>query len=92
MVTLVRSLTIKIITLFSFYLAGPLELPLFELIPSQRQVVFHGDRLPFQCTATYVDNTTQVHWYHNGHLLETDEESGIFVEDSIIHDCCLITR
>ncbi|KAJ7405809.1 G-protein coupled receptor 124 [Pitangus sulphuratus] len=72
--------------------AGPLELPLFELIPSQRQVVFHGDRLPFQCTATYVDNTTQVHWYHAGRLVETDEESGIFVEDSIIHDCCLITR
>ncbi|XP_075360202.1 adhesion G protein-coupled receptor A3-like [Mycteria americana] len=72
--------------------AGPLELPLFELIPSQRQVVFHGDRLPFQCTATYVDNTTQVHWYHAGRLIETDEESGIFVEDSIIHDCCLITR
>ncbi|KAH1167203.1 hypothetical protein KIL84_002686, partial [Mauremys mutica] len=72
--------------------AGPLELPLFELIPSQRQVVFHGDRLPFQCTATYVDNTTQVHWYHDGHLIESDEESGIFVEDSIIHDCCLITR
>ncbi|XP_042647235.1 adhesion G protein-coupled receptor A2 isoform X2 [Tyto alba] len=72
--------------------AGPLELPLFELIPSQRQVVFHGDRLPFQCTATYVDSTTQVHWYHAGHLIETDEESGVFVEDSIIHDCCLITR
>ncbi|NXK58695.1 AGRA3 protein, partial [Sylvietta virens] len=72
--------------------AGPLELPLFELIPSQRQVVFHGDRLPFQCTATYVDNTTQVHWYHAGQLMETDEERGIFVEDSIIHDCCLITR
>ncbi|RMC11517.1 hypothetical protein DUI87_11636 [Hirundo rustica rustica] len=72
--------------------SGPLELPLFELIPSQRQVVFHGDRLPFQCTATYVDNTTQVHWYHAGRLIETDEESGIFVEDSIIHDCCLITR
>ncbi|XP_074856532.1 adhesion G protein-coupled receptor A1 isoform X2 [Carettochelys insculpta] len=72
--------------------AGPLELPLFELIPSQRQVVFHGDRLPFQCTATYVDNTTQVHWYHEGRLIETNEESGIFVEDSIIHDCCLITR
>uniref|UniRef100_A0A8C3Q803 Uncharacterized protein n=2 Tax=Thraupidae TaxID=400783 RepID=A0A8C3Q803_GEOPR len=72
--------------------AGPLELPLFELIPSQRQVVFHGDRLPFQCTATYVDNSTQVQWYHAGRLIETDEESGIFVEDSIIHDCCLITR
>ncbi|XP_053165848.1 adhesion G protein-coupled receptor A1 isoform X4 [Hemicordylus capensis] len=72
--------------------AGPLELPLFELIPSQRQVVFHGDRLPFQCTATYVDNTTQVHWYHDGRLIETDDENGMFVEDSIIHDCCLITR
>jgi len=78
--------------LLAFSAAGPLELPLFELIPSQRQVVFHGDRLPFQCTATYVDKTTQVHWYHAGRLIETDEESGIFVEDSIIHDCCLITR
>ncbi|XP_028917167.1 adhesion G protein-coupled receptor A1 [Ornithorhynchus anatinus] len=72
--------------------AGPLELPLFELIPSQRQVVFHGDRLPFQCTATYVDNTTQVHWHHNGRLVESDEERGVIVEDSIIHDCCLVTR
>ncbi|XP_020650661.3 adhesion G protein-coupled receptor A1 isoform X1 [Pogona vitticeps] len=72
--------------------AAPLELPLFELIPSQRQVVFHGDRLPFQCTATYLDNTTELHWYHDGHLIETDDESGIFVEDSLTHDCCLITR
>ncbi|XP_060097355.1 adhesion G protein-coupled receptor A1 isoform X1 [Heteronotia binoei] len=72
--------------------AGPLELPLFELIPSQRQVVFHGDRLPFQCTSTFLDNMTQVNWYHDGHLVETDEERGIFVEDSITHDCCLITR
>uniref|UniRef100_A0A803VUC0 Adhesion G protein-coupled receptor A1 n=1 Tax=Ficedula albicollis TaxID=59894 RepID=A0A803VUC0_FICAL len=72
--------------------AGPLELPLFELIPSQRQVVFHGDRLPFQCTATYVGSSTQVQWYHAGQLMETDEERGIFVEDSIVHDCCLITR
>ncbi|KAM6442017.1 adhesion G protein-coupled receptor A1 [Liasis olivaceus] len=72
--------------------AGPLELPLFELIPSQKQVVFHGDRLPFQCTATYLDITTQVHWYHDGRLVETDDERGMFVEETIIHDCCLITR
>ncbi|GCC22313.1 hypothetical protein chiPu_0000700 [Chiloscyllium punctatum] len=31
---------------------GPLELPLFQMIPSRQQVVFHGDRLPFMCTAT----------------------------------------
>ncbi|KAF7247236.1 Adhesion G protein-coupled receptor A3 [Varanus komodoensis] len=72
--------------------AEPLELPLFELIPSQRQVVFNGDRLPFQCTATYLDNTTEVHWYHDGRLVESNEESGMFVEESITHDCCLITR
>ncbi|NXM82299.1 AGRA3 protein, partial [Oenanthe oenanthe] len=72
--------------------AGPLELPLFELIPSQRQVVFHGDRLPFQCTATYVDSSTQVQWYHGGRPVQTDEERGVFVEESIVHDCCLITR
>ncbi|NWY64256.1 AGRA3 protein, partial [Erithacus rubecula] len=72
--------------------AGPLELPLFELIPSQRQVVFHGDRLPFQCTATYVDSSTRVQWYHGGRLVETDEARGVFVEESIVHDCCLITR
>nr|XP_020828708.1 adhesion G protein-coupled receptor A1 isoform X3 [Phascolarctos cinereus] len=72
--------------------AGPLELPLFQLIPSQSQVVFHGDRLPFQCTATLVDNTTQAHWYHNGRLIETDEAQGMFVKESVIHDCSLITR
>ncbi|XP_029465837.1 adhesion G protein-coupled receptor A1 isoform X2 [Rhinatrema bivittatum] len=70
----------------------PLELPLFQLIPSQRQVVFHGDRLPLLCTATYTASSIQVYWYHDGHLVQTDEENGIFVEESVIHDCCLITR
>ncbi|XP_039626559.1 adhesion G protein-coupled receptor A3 isoform X1 [Polypterus senegalus] len=70
---------------------GPLELPLFQLIPSQRQIVFQGDRLPFQCTATYIDSTTMVQWYHNGNFIETKEESGVFVEENIVHDCCLIT-
>ncbi|MBN3304421.1 AGRA3 protein, partial [Amia calva] len=69
----------------------PLELPLFQLIPSQRQVVFRGDRLPFQCTATYLDSTVEVRWRHNGNPVRTEEENGVLVEDSIIHDCCLIT-
>ncbi|XP_074153322.1 adhesion G protein-coupled receptor A1 isoform X3 [Sminthopsis crassicaudata] len=72
--------------------AGPLELPLFQLIPSQSQVVFHGDRLPFQCTATLVGNSTQAHWYHNGRLAETDEARGVLVKESVVHDCSLITR
>ncbi|XP_033882254.3 adhesion G protein-coupled receptor A2-like isoform X2 [Acipenser ruthenus] len=70
---------------------GPLELPLFQMIPSYRQVVFQGDRLPFQCTATYIDNTTKVQWYHDGNLIETEEDKGIFVEENIVHDCCLVS-
>ncbi|XP_068113644.1 adhesion G protein-coupled receptor A1 [Hyperolius riggenbachi] len=71
---------------------GPLELPLFQMIPSQKQIVFHGDRLPFHCTATYIKGTSAIYWLHDGRLIESDEERGIFVEESIIHDCCLITR
>ncbi|KAM5140807.1 adhesion G protein-coupled receptor A1 isoform 4-T4 [Mantella aurantiaca] len=71
---------------------GPLALPLFQIIPSQKQIVFHGDRLPFHCTATYMKSTGDIYWLHNGRLIESDEERGIFVEESIVHDCCLITR
>ncbi|XP_017951424.2 adhesion G protein-coupled receptor A1 [Xenopus tropicalis] len=71
---------------------GPLEIPLFKLIPSQNQIVFHGDRLPFHCTATFLADTTDINWFHNGELIQTNEERGNLVEESIIHDCCLITR
>uniref|UniRef100_A0A4W3HBM2 Ig-like domain-containing protein n=1 Tax=Callorhinchus milii TaxID=7868 RepID=A0A4W3HBM2_CALMI len=70
---------------------GPLELPTLQLIPSLRQVVFQGDRLPFQCTATYIDNTTQVLWYHNSAPVRPEAESGLTVEDSMIHDCSFIS-
>ncbi|XP_018424748.1 PREDICTED: adhesion G protein-coupled receptor A2-like [Nanorana parkeri] len=71
---------------------GPLALPLFQIIPSQKQIVFHGDRLPFHCTATYMKSTNDIYWLHDGRLIESDEERGIFVEESTVHDCCLITR
>ncbi|XP_023697527.1 adhesion G protein-coupled receptor A3 isoform X2 [Paramormyrops kingsleyae] len=70
---------------------GPLELPLFQLIPSQRQLVFPGDRLPLQCTASYLDSSVTLQWSHNRQVVHTQEENGIFIEESIIHDCCLIT-
>ncbi|KAM5140806.1 adhesion G protein-coupled receptor A1 isoform 3-T3 [Mantella aurantiaca] len=37
-------------------------------------------------------STGDIYWLHNGRLIESDEERGIFVEESIVHDCCLITR
>uniref|UniRef100_A0A8V5H293 Uncharacterized protein n=1 Tax=Melopsittacus undulatus TaxID=13146 RepID=A0A8V5H293_MELUD len=70
---------------------GAPELHTHHLIPSLRQVVFQGDRLPFQCTATYLDNSTQIRWYHNREPVEEDERTGVIVEESLIHDCTFIT-
>uniref|UniRef100_A0A674I1H9 Adhesion G protein-coupled receptor A2 n=1 Tax=Terrapene triunguis TaxID=2587831 RepID=A0A674I1H9_9SAUR len=70
---------------------GAPELHTHHLIPSLRQVVFQGDRLPFQCTATYLDSSTRIRWYHNRVLVEGDEQTGIILEESLIHDCTFIT-
>uniref|UniRef100_A0A3Q1IB77 Uncharacterized protein n=1 Tax=Anabas testudineus TaxID=64144 RepID=A0A3Q1IB77_ANATE len=70
---------------------GPLEIPLFQLIPSQRQVVFHGDRLPLQCTASYVEPSVELRWRHNGRVVTTQEDRGVYVEETLLHDCCLLT-
>ncbi|XP_060712720.1 adhesion G protein-coupled receptor A2 isoform X2 [Hemiscyllium ocellatum] len=70
---------------------GPLELPILQLIPSLRQVVFQGDRLPLLCTATYLDNSTRVLWYHNNMLVQPQEEGAVITVESLIHDCCLIS-
>ncbi|TRZ10862.1 hypothetical protein HGM15179_016259, partial [Zosterops borbonicus] len=71
--------------------AGAPELHTHHLIPSLRQVVFQGDRLPFQCTATYLDNSTQIRWFHNRQPVQGDERTGVIVEESLIHDCTFIT-
>nr|XP_003226777.1 PREDICTED: adhesion G protein-coupled receptor A2 [Anolis carolinensis] len=70
---------------------GAPELHTHQLIPSLRQVVFQGDRLPFQCTATYLDNSTHIIWYHNHALVQEDEHSGVILEESLVHDCTFIT-
>lgn len=82
---------------FPFYplphsLDGPLELPLFQLIPSQRQLVFRGDRLPLQCTASYLDESVELRWRYNGRIMSTQEDRGVYVEETLLHDCCLLTR
>ncbi|XP_028624044.1 adhesion G protein-coupled receptor A2 isoform X1 [Grammomys surdaster] len=70
---------------------GALELHTHYLIPSLRQVVFQGDRLPFQCSASYLGNDTRIHWYHNGAPMESDEQAGIVLAENLIHDCTFIT-
>uniref|UniRef100_A0A2K5HE12 Adhesion G protein-coupled receptor A2 n=1 Tax=Colobus angolensis palliatus TaxID=336983 RepID=A0A2K5HE12_COLAP len=70
---------------------GALELHTHHLIPSLRQVVFQGDRLPFQCSASYLGNDTRILWYHNRAPVEGDEQAGILLAESLIHDCTFIT-
>ncbi|KAM8864849.1 LOW QUALITY PROTEIN: adhesion G protein-coupled receptor A2 [Synchiropus picturatus] len=70
---------------------GPLELHTLSLLPSQRQVVFRGDRLPFHCTAAFVDKLTTLHWRHNGQLVTSDPEMGVQLENNVLHDCAFIT-
>lgn len=71
---------------------GPLELHTLSLLPSQRQVVFKGDRMPFHCTAALVDKITVMHWRHNGQLVTSDPGQGVSLEASVVHDCTFITR
>lgn len=71
---------------------GPLELHTLFLLPSLRQVVFKGDRLPFHCTAARVDKITAVHWRHKGQPVTNNPENGVLLEESVLHDCTVITR
>ncbi|XP_064203569.1 adhesion G protein-coupled receptor A2 [Anguilla rostrata] len=70
---------------------GPLELHTLSLLPSLRQVVFKGDRLPFHCSAAMVDKITTLHWRHNSQPVTSDSELGVRLEDSVQHDCTFIT-
>ncbi|XP_066500588.1 adhesion G protein-coupled receptor A2 [Hoplias malabaricus] len=70
---------------------GPLELHTLSLLPSMRQVVFKGDRLPFHCTAALVDKITTLHWLHKGQPVTNDPENGVHLEDNVLHDCTFIT-
>lgn len=80
--------------LFFFLLLAdaPLELPSFQLTPSQRQVVFQGDSLPFQCQASLVAEDMQVLWYQNGRMVQSDATQGIFIEKRVLQNCSLIAR
>ncbi|XP_064199534.1 adhesion G protein-coupled receptor A3 [Anguilla rostrata] len=69
---------------------APLELPSFQMTPSQRQIVFRGDSLPFQCMASYVDEDMQVLWYQDGRMVEPDAAQGIVIEKSTVQNCSLI--
>uniref|UniRef100_A0AAR2K496 Adhesion G protein-coupled receptor A3 n=1 Tax=Pygocentrus nattereri TaxID=42514 RepID=A0AAR2K496_PYGNA len=76
--------------LHSLAVDAPLELPSFQMTPSQHQIVFQGDSLPFQCMASFVDEDMQVLWYQDGKMVEPDATQGIYIEKSMVQNCSLI--
>ncbi|KAL4232013.1 hypothetical protein ACF0H5_009591 [Mactra antiquata] len=57
----------------------PLELPLFEIKPGTSQIVFEGDKIPFDCRASIIDPNTKMFWLRHGSVVETNRSQGIFV-------------
>ncbi|TMS02467.1 Adhesion G protein-coupled receptor A3 [Larimichthys crocea] len=86
-----RLISLAVITVRDYEIHdAPLELPSFQLTPSQRQVVFQGDSLPFQCQASFVAEDMQVLWYQNGRMVKPDAAQGIFIEKHMVQNCSLI--
>ena len=63
----------------AFFSDRPLDLPLFEIVPGKSQIVFEGDKLPFECRATVTDVETKMFWLRNGEVVETNRTTGVFV-------------
>lgn len=36
--------------------------------------------------------SVELRWRHNGHIVTTQDDRGIYVEETLLHDCCLLTR
>ena len=58
----------------------PLELPLFELMPSTSQVVFEGDRFPLECRVAESQVDMNVTWIHDSETVRTDRDRGFLLQ------------
>ena len=64
-----------------FFTGWPVELPAFQLTPSSSQVVFEGDKLPFECQASFTDKTTKMLWVREDRVLETNKSEGMYIHE-----------
>ena len=69
----------------------PLELSLFELVPSTSQVVFEGDRFPLKCHVAESDIEMNVTWIHDSKVVRTDQERGLILRTDRLPDRTRIT-
>lgn len=69
----------------------PIEIPLFELVPSSSQVVFEGDSLPLRCRVSgLVDEPTKVVWLRKGQEVKSNQVQGLEVRTQLTHDGAII--
>ncbi|ELU04140.1 hypothetical protein CAPTEDRAFT_219588 [Capitella teleta] len=68
-----------------------IELPLFNLSPSSSQIVFQGDRLPFECRASVIDDSMQMSWVRGDAAVLTNRSLGISVEKKRLPDRTLVS-
>lgn len=78
--------------MFGFFSDRPLELPLFEIKPGTDQIVFEGDKIPFECQASIVDPKTSMYWLRAGKVVETDRTQGIFISTWESPDSTVMTH
>jgi len=69
----------------------PLELPVFELLPSTSQVVFEGDRFPVECHVAESDAEMNVTWIHDSEAVQMDRERGLLLHTRRLPDRTRVT-
>ncbi|XP_067657299.1 adhesion G protein-coupled receptor A3-like [Haliotis asinina] len=69
-----------------------LQLPFFVISPQESQIVFEGDKLPFNCRASFIHADTHIAWIRKGVAVETNKSAGVFVVTSKTPDDTIITH
>ncbi|KAK6177945.1 hypothetical protein SNE40_012804 [Patella caerulea] len=69
-----------------------LQLPYFEITPSHSQVVFEGDKLPFECSASVLHSRTNITWLRGAIPVTSNKTAGIFVHTQYTPDKTRITH
>ncbi|KAH9513289.1 hypothetical protein Btru_034549 [Bulinus truncatus] len=63
------------------------QLHIFEIRPSQSQLVFIGDKLPLEChVSVNLQDKINISWYRGGQIVTTNKSLGIYVHTSYSHD------
>ncbi|XP_041370452.1 adhesion G protein-coupled receptor A3-like [Gigantopelta aegis] len=69
-----------------------LQLPFFEIIPKESQIVFEGDKLPFECRASVIHQKTKIFWMRKNVTIKTNKTAGVFVHTLMSPDRTVITH